>query len=170
MPRNLSRSAASTLLLILTTGILPGILAGRPQRPPSQAASPSGDQIPHLWKSETTSHEYRVQIDGDVLRAEWVNLPADLARNGAFVRTECRRVGNRWIGTTRSRLLLPCTDVPGPSGRHPSAWCSLVTRTEIDTVSPEGITGRAQAPTRLDCQACKLLDAEWKDFAWTPKK
>lgn len=136
----------------------------------AQAAPHAGSPIPHLWKSQTTNNEYRVRIDGDVLRADWVNLPGDLARNGAFVRTECRRVGKRWIGTTRSRLPLPCTEVLGPGGHHPSAWCSLVTRTEIDTVSPDRITGRAQAPTRLDCQACKLLDAEWKDFAWTPGK
>jgi len=170
VPRDLPRSAALILSLILLTGISPGFLARRPQGAPPQPAPPSGDKIPRLWKSQTTTNEYRVRIEGDVLRAEWVNLPADLARNGAFVRTECRRVGSRWIGTTRSRLLLPCTEVPGPGDHHPSAWCSLVTRTEIDTVSPDRITGRAQAPTRLDCQACRLLDAAWKDFTWTPKK
>ena len=122
-----------------------------------------------VWKSQTTGHAYRVRIEGDVLRAEWVNLPADLAGHGAYVRTECRRVGGKWIGTTRSRQPLPCTEVTTPEGRHPSAWCALVTRIEIDSITPERIAGRAQAPVRLDCQACKLLDAEWKDFVWTPK-
>lgn len=137
----------------------------------SAAGGPSRQQAApdRVWKSQTTGNEYRVRVEGDVLRAEWVNLPADLVQHGAYVRTECRRVGDRWIGTTRSRLLLPCTEVTTPGGRHPSAWCSLVTRTEIDSMTPERIAGRAQAPARLDCQACKLLDAEWKSFVWSPK-
>jgi hypothetical protein len=141
-----------------------GRLAEAGRRPGSDAA------FTRVWKSQTTGNEYRLDVGGDVLHAEWINVPADLSREGAYVRTECRRVGDKWIGTTRSRLPLPCTEVSLPDGRHPSAWCSLVTRTEIDSIAPDRITGRAQAPTRLDCRACKLLDAEWKDFIWTPKR
>jgi len=151
------------VLLLAATLCGPGLTAESARASGSEAAPA------RVWKSLTTGHEYRVRIEGDVLRAEWVNIPPDVARQGAYVRTECRRVGSKWIGTTRSRLPLPCTEVTAPDGRHPSAWCSLVTRTEIDSVSADRIAGRAQAPTRLDCQACKLLDAEWKDFTWTPK-
>jgi hypothetical protein len=143
------------------------LLAGSLSGAQPQVARSSGSET--VWKSETTGHEYRVRIEGDVLRAEWANVPPEMGRQGAYVRTECRKVGTRWVGTTRSRLLLPCTEVSTPDGHHPSAWCSLVTRTEIDTISADRITGRAQAPKHLDCQACKLLDADWKDFTWTPK-
>lgn len=143
--------------------------ASAPAQSPAAPTAAAETVTAQVWKSQTTGHEYRVRIEGDVLHADWVNVPPDLARQGAYVRTECRRVGSKWIGTTRSRLLLPCTEVTAPDGRHPSAWCTLVTRTEIDSISPESITGRAQAPRRLDCKACKLLEAEWKDFSWTPK-
>lgn len=155
----------------LLVAVLSGLLTARVPGAQAPATGSSGQAaVARVWKSQTTGHEYRVSIQGDVLRAEWVNLPADLIRQGAYVRTECRRAGNRWIGTTRSRQPLPCTEVTTPEGRHPTAWCSLVTRTEIDSIAPDRISGRAQAAVRLDCQACKLLDAEWKDFVWTPIK
>lgn len=162
---------ATALVAGIVSGTLSGLASARLSGTKAPAVTSSGPQAAagRIWKSQTTGHEYRVRIEGDVLHAEWVNLPADLVRQGAYVRTECRRVGNKWVGTTRSRLPLPCTEVTAPDGRHPSAWCSLVTRTEVNSVAPDRISGRAQAPARLDCQACKLLDAEWKDFVWTPK-
>lgn len=161
MPRFTILPAA--LVTLLATG------ASAPAQSPAVPPAPSEAGTAQVWKSQTTGHEYRVRIEGDVLHADWVNVPPDMARQGAYVRTECRRVGSKWIGTTRSRLLLPCTEVTAPDGRHPSGWCALVTRTEIDSISPQSITGRAQASRRLDCKSCKLLEAEWKDFSWTPK-
>ena len=148
---------------LLVAGLL--IAAQTPRLPvPAPTAPPY-----RLWRSETTGNVYRVRVDADTLYAEWVNIPPDLARHGAYVRTECRRLGARWIGTTRSRLRLPCTVVAGPQG-HPAGWCSLVTRTEINAVTADRITGRAQAPRRLDCRSCKLLEADWKDFVWVPAR
>ena len=166
-PLRLAMLAAS-----LGAGILAVLMTARLSGAHAQALGSSVQPTAagSVWKSQTTGHEYRVSIQGDVLRAEWVNLPAELVRQGAYVRTECRRVGGKWIGTTRSRQPLPCTEVTTPEKRHPTAWCSLVTRIEIDSIAPDRVTGRAQAPIRLDCQACKLLDAEWKDFVWTPSK
>jgi len=148
---------------LLVAGLL--LAAQTPRLPaPAPTAPPY-----RLWRSETTGNVYRVHIEAETLYAEWVNVPPDLARGGAYLRTECRRLGSKWIGTTRSRLRLPCTEVSSAKG-HPTGWCSLVTRTEINTVSADRITGRAQAPRRLDCQSCKLLEAEWKDFVWVPAK
>lgn len=169
MLTRLLRCAGAAALLVAS---IESALVSAAQVSGAQAAARSSAQettTGRIWKSLTTGHEYRVRIEGGVLHAEWVNLPADLVRHGAYVRTECRRVGDRWVGTTRSRLPLLCTEVTTPEGRHPSAWCSLVTRTEIDSITPDRITGRAQSPAHLDCQACKLLDAEWKEFAWAPK-
>jgi hypothetical protein len=156
------------LAALLIAGTFSLATAQSPQ--PATEAEAGGKASSRVWKSQTTGNEYRVAVEGDVLRADWVNVPPEMIRQGAYVRTECRRVGDKWIGTTRSRLLLPCTEVAAPDGHHPRSWCSLTTRTEIDSIAPERITGRAQAPTRLDCQVCKLLDAEWKDFIWTPRR
>jgi hypothetical protein len=141
-------------------------LAFASQTPHVSAPAPNAPPF-RMWRSETTGNVYRVRVEGDTLFAEWVNIPPDLARRGAYVRTECRRLGSEWIGTTRSQLSLPCTEVSGPHG-HPTSWCSLVTRTEINTVSSDRITGRAQAPHRLDCRSCKLIEADWKNFVWVP--
>jgi hypothetical protein len=162
-----SQLRLTNLAMLLVAASLPVPPTSGPAQAQEQAQR-AGKSV-HLWKSQTTGNEYRVSIEGDLLRAEWVNIPAELRRNGAYVRTECRRVGTNWVGTTRSRLRLPCTEVAMANGRHPLAWCSLVTRIELDSMSPDRITGRAQAPTRLDCHACKLLDAEWKSFTWILK-
>jgi hypothetical protein len=119
------------------------------------------------WKSQTTGNEYRVRIEADTFRAEWTNVPADVAGHGGYIRTECKRVGSKWIGTTRS--LLPCTAGSGPNAKIVN-WCPLVTRTEIDSIAPDRITGRAQAVHRSDCESCKLLETVWKDFVWAPKR
>lgn len=134
-----------------------------------QAAKPStvNGSLSAIWKSQTTGNEYRVTIQGDTFRAEWTNVPQQVASHGGYVRTECKRVGSKWVGTTRS--LLPCTGGSGPTARILN-WCPLVTRTEIDSIAPDRITGRAQAIGQSDCQSCKLLEAVWKDFVWAPKK
>ena len=136
-----------------------------PKPPSLPTPAPAAPLYPE-WKSQTTGNEYRVRVQGDSFYAEWTNLSPDFASHGAYVRTECRRVGSKWIGTTRSRL--PCTGGPGPKPKVLN-WCPLVTRTEIDSIAPDRITGRGQAIRRSDCQSCKLLETEWKDFVWTPK-
>lgn len=120
-----------------------------------------------IWKSQTTGNEYRVRIQGDTLFAEWTNVPPAWAGNGAYIRTECRRLGLKWIGTSRSRL--PCIEGSGPKARIVN-WCPLVTRTEIDSVTADRITGRGQAIRHSDCQTCKLLQTAWSDFVWTRKR
>lgn len=150
------------ILALLGCGLLmAGQGAARGPEPASRASSSS------VWKSQTTGNEYRVRIETDTFHAEWTNVPPDVAGHGGYVRTECKRIGSKWIGTTRS--LLPCTGGAGPGAKILN-WCPLVTRTEIDSIAPYRITGRAQAIRRSDCQSCKLLEAVWKDFVWTPKR
>jgi hypothetical protein len=120
-----------------------------------------------IWKSQTTGNEYRVRIQGDTLFAEWTNVPPAWAGHGAYIRTECRRLGLKWIGTSRSRL--PCIEGSGPKARIVN-WCPLVTRTEIDSLTADRITGRGQAIRHSDCQTCKLLQTAWSDFVWTRKR
>jgi hypothetical protein len=117
------------------------------------------------WKSQTTENEYRVRVEKGVFHAEWVNVPADWAKQGAYLRTECRRTGRKWVGTSVSHL--PCTVGEG-QGTYIVKWCDLQTQTEIDSISHQRITGRGQRQSKIDCDQCKILEASWADFFWTP--
>jgi len=150
------------VLSLLCAGVIRAGQAPRAAKPPTHGSLSSS-----VWKSQTTGNEYRVQIEGDTFRAEWTNVPQQVASHGGYVRTECKRLGSKWVGTTRS--LLPCTAGSGATARVLN-WCPLVTRTEIESIAPDRITGRAQAIRQSDCQSCKLLEAVWRDFVWAPKR
>ncbi|PYV24718.1 MAG: hypothetical protein DMG27_12145 [Acidobacteria bacterium] len=119
------------------------------------------------WKSQTTGNEYRVWVEKDAFHAEWVNVPEDMARHGAYLHTLCRYTGSKWVGTSES--LLPCTEGEGPDQRTVN-WCKLQTRTEIDSIARDRITGRGQTIKRVDCQSCKPLETGWAAFVWVPKR
>lgn len=141
--------------------------------PPHTAQAAAGHRtqakasIPAEWKSETTKNEYRVQISANSLTAVWTNIPKPLLQHGAYVRTECRRVGTKWIGTTRSYLPFSCGK--GSAGHEPPThWCHILTRTEISSLAPARIEGRGEALKSFDCDHCKVLQKEWKPFIWAP--
>ncbi|HKS95561.1 MAG TPA: hypothetical protein VJV74_05440 [Terriglobia bacterium] len=120
-----------------------------------------------VWKSETTGNEYNVQVSDDVLRAEWVNLPAAMVQQGVYLRTECHRMGSKWVGASDSRL--PCS-VSSENGERVIRSCDLRTRIEIDSIEANRITGQAETLRRVDCQACKVLESGWTSFVWRPKQ
>lgn len=131
-------------------------------------ASPSDLKLlPKLWRSETSGNSYRVAVSGELFQADWVKLPAVMARHGAYVHTECHRQGAKWVGTSSS--LLPCTVGQGPD-EHLAQWCKIQTRTEIDSLSSDRITGHGQTVKKVDCQTCKLLDTGWAAWTWTPER
>jgi hypothetical protein len=143
-------------------------VAGQQSAQPAAAqAAPKSNVRPawKTWKSQTTGNEYRVHVEKGVFHAEWVNVPADWAKQGAYVRTECRRTGGKWVGTSVSHL--PCTSGEGQSAQI-AKWCDLQTQTEIDSITPQRIAGRGQRQSKIDCQQCKILEASWADFVWTP--
>jgi hypothetical protein len=105
-------------------------------------------------------------MDKDRLHTEWVNLPPALAQAGAYVHSESRRAGTKWIGTVRSYL--PCET--RESDKRLSNRCHLETRIEIDSMTADRITGRAQALRKFDCKACRVIETAWADFVWTPKE
>ena len=119
--------------------------------------------LPQIWKSATTGKEYRVKIDGDRFTAEWSNLPPLAAKQGAYIRSECRRSGTRWIGT--SRILLPCGL---PDGK--TKMCPMMLRLEVDHISPERITGGGEILRDFDCGSCEVRKTGWGPFTWTPER
>ena len=104
------------------------------------------------WKSLTTGNEYRVWVENEVFHAEWVNVPEDMARHGAYLHTLCRHTGSKWAGTSES--LLPCTVGEGADQRTVN-WCKVETQTEIDSIAEDRITGRGQTIKKVDCHSCK---------------
>lgn len=144
-------------------------LSSNAQQP---AALKKDRQIPappasaRIWKSLTTGNEYSVWTDNDRLYAEWVNVPKELAERGAYTRSECRRAGARWVGT--SQHYRPCDTTE--NGKHTRNWCHLVTKIEFDSVEANRMAGRAEGLRRFDCANCRILETVWKDFEWVPKE
>jgi len=133
---------------------------------PKPAASSAGT-AGKIWVSQTTHHEFRVKIENDLFSAEWVNIPPTSAKLGAYMRTECRRSGTRWIGT--SRVLLPCAK-PGEAPGKITRTCPMTFRFEVDTITPERISGRGESLKELDCEKCEIRETGWAPYVWVPKK
>lgn len=105
-------------------------------------------------------------IENERFHAEWVNIPLPSAKKGAYIRSECRRVGSKWIGTSHSYL--PCESVE--ENKAVRNWCRLLTRIEIDTVAADRITGRGEGARKFDCRTCKVLETYWANFVWVPQQ
>ena len=129
--------------------------------------APQMRSLPKLWRSETTGNQYRVEISRDILHADWIRLPTALAKQGAFLRTDCRRKGQKWVGKSSSRL--PCEVVQGAAERL-ARLCNIETRTEIDSISPDRIAGHGETLKKVDCGTCKVLASGWTAWSWVPAK
>ena len=151
-------------VFILHLATLP--LRAQQVKPPNRTRPPQVTRPPaQVWRSLTTGKEYSVRVDAQTLYAEWVNVPPPLVQGSAYIRSECRRVGTRWVGISRSYL--PCDTMEG--NRRVQNWCNLVTRIEIDSMTADRITGRAEAIRRFDCERCRILEKVWAKFEWVPK-
>jgi hypothetical protein len=120
-----------------------------------------------IWISETTGKEYHVTANNDAFHAEWVNISPESAAHGAFIRTECKRQGSKWVGTSAS--FLPCSVGADPKAKLDN-WCHLETKFEIESITADRITGRGEAIKKFDCATCKILDSEMRGFFWSPKR
>jgi hypothetical protein len=163
------RAKPFRLVIILLCGILATTslqLSSKGQGAPKPAGTKSAAKataFPQLWKSASTGKEYRVKIEGDHFTAEWSNIPPPAAKQGAYIRSECRRSGTRWIGT--SRILLPC---PLPDGKM--KMCPMLLRFEVDFISSDRITGGGEILREFDCGACEVRRTGWGPFNWAPKR
>ncbi len=137
------------------------------QKSPSSKRTSSEAAHSKIWRSETTGKEYRVRVEKDRLYADWVDIAPKVARQGAYIRTECRRLGSKWIGT--SRIYLPCTVGTGAE-EHLANRCHFLMRMEIDSVTSDRITGRAETYKDFDCQTCKVKETVWGNFTWVPER
>jgi len=138
-----------------------------PAQPATATSKPASDQLPKIWHSETTQHDFRVEVTKDLFRAEWVNIPPAAAKQGASIHTECRRTGSKWVGRSSINMLFA---IPGAPAGKDTKLCSLTIRFEVDSVSPEKITGRSEALHSFDVNSCRVDQTSWGEFTWVPKK
>jgi len=164
-------AGAKQKLVAMMATLLAIPLFGTSAQQPTESAQPAATttkpaSVPKIWRSDATRHDFRVEITNDVFRADWVNIPPAVARQGAYIRTECRRTGSIYVGV--SSINMPFA-VPGaPSGR--TRLCSVNVRFEVDSVSAQKITGHSETLRDFDVNACRVLETTWGEFAWVPKK
>ena len=134
-----------------------------------QASPPDAEagQMPDLWRSLTTGKEYFVRMDKSHFYAQWVNLPAVSKQHGAYIHTTCELKGSKWAGT--SDIYMPCMVGEGKDDKVANS-CHLNLRIEIDSITKDRITGRAQTLKKFNCVACKVVEAGWANFEWVPAK
>jgi hypothetical protein len=146
------------------------LFATEPQQPKPPARSKAaavGQGVSKVWKSQKTSREYRVRVENEAFYAEWVNIPPDAARQGAYIRTECRRAGLKWVGSSSINMLFA---VPGAPAGKDTKICHLTVRFEVDSISPEKIVGHSETLRNFDVNKCQVLQTTWGEFSWVPKK
>ena len=135
--------------------------------PVPSAPPPLPGQLPKIWHSESTKHDFRVEVTKDLFRADWVNVPPSAAKQGASIRTECRRAGDKWVGSSTVKMLFA---IPGAPAGKDTKLCSLTVRFEVDSISAEEITGHSEALHSFDVNTCRVQETKWGDFTWIPKK
>lgn len=161
----MSAKASSIVLLcgVLSAASLPFCSENQSTAKSAASAAVKAGAFPQLWKSASSGKEYRVKVESDRFTAEWSNIPPQAAKQGAYIRSECRRTGSRWIGT--SRILLGCAL---PDGK--TKMCPMLLRFEVDFISPDRITGGGEILRDFDCGTCEVRKTGWGPFTWTPKK
>jgi len=162
-------AALVKLMALLVLSPFPGAAQKplTPAQPATATSKPASGQLPKIWHSQATQHDYRVELTKDLFRAEWVNIPPAAAKQGAYIHTECRRTGSKWVGSTSIKMLFA---VPGAPPGKDTKLCSLTMRFEVDSVSPEKITGHSEALHIFDVNACRVQETRWGEFTWIPKK
>ena len=137
-------------------------------KPPAPAKPTRGEaERWQIWKSTTSGREYRVRVDKDRFLADWANIPPEAAKHGAYIHTECRRAGAKWIGT--SRVFLPCAKAGKAEGKTTNV-CHITLRFEVDSITPQKITGGGDILRDFDCEKCEVRRTDWGSFVWVPKR
>jgi hypothetical protein len=160
-------------LMMLMALLVIAPFAAAAQKPTTPAKSgpaapkSASSQLPKIWHSESTKHDFRVDVTKDLFRAEWVNVPPSAAKQGASIRTECRRAGDKWVGSSSVNMLFA---IPGAPAGKDIKLCSLTVRFEVDSISPEKIAGHSEALHSFDVNTCRVQETKWGDFTWLPKK
>lgn len=158
--------ALTALLMISTFAAADQKTAATP-KPVAAAAKTATAGLAKVWLSESSHKEFRVDVSHDVFHAEWINVPAASAKQGAFIRTECRKSGDKWVGTSKISMLF---GIPGAPAGKDTKLCTLSVRFEVDSISPDKISGHSESLHGFDVNTCRVQQTAWVPFEWVPKK
>ena len=129
-----------------------------------------------IWTSLKSGRDFRVRIDGNYIYTEWVNLPPVLQSTAAFMRTELKKDGEKWIGKVRLNLpyafkssYMDFWRTGQQMGTENVNWCRDESEFEIDSMSDSRIEGQSLSPSSFDVKKCKPGKKEWQTFTWIPK-
>lgn len=129
-----------------------------------------------VWTSLKSGRDFKVRIDRDYVYTEWVNLPPVLQSTAAFMRTELKKDGEKWIGKVRLNLpyafkssYMDFWRTGQQMGTENVNWCRDESEFEIDRISDSRIEGRSLSPSSFDVKKCKPGKKEWQSFTWIPK-
>lgn len=128
---------------------------------PESSTTSSTTSRERIWTSMTSGRDYRVRIDGDYIYAQWVNMPTALQSTTAFVRSQVKKSGDKWVG--KSVAYLPFKD-----GRSVK-WCRFEDDFEIDSVSESRIEGRSKKWSSVNVKKCEPENMVSDSFVWIPK-
>jgi hypothetical protein len=118
-----------------------------------------------LWTSMTSGRDFKLRREGEFLYTEWVNLPEHLKNSGVFIRSELKKEGDVWRGTSHSRFSCQYSW----RGQLTTNWCSDEVKFEINKISATRIEGWSETPKIWDCRKCQGKQKESKPFVWIPK-
>ena len=137
---------------------------------------PAGLGAESVWTSLTSGRDYKLRRDEDHIYIEWVNLPPELQATAAFIRSEMKKVGDRWVGTSRSSLpygyqssYMDFWKTGQQMGTENVKWCTSEQQFEILKIEETRIEGRAMHAKSFDVKKCKPGNLEWQPFTWIPK-
>jgi hypothetical protein len=129
-----------------------------------------------IWTSVTSGRDFKLRVDGDHIYTEWINLPLQLQTTTAFMRSELKKVGDKWVGKSRSNMPYEYKSKYFDFWKNGQTvgtvnvnWCQLEFDFEIDTLTDTRIDGRGMGFTTIDAKKCKPGKMEWKTFTWIPK-
>ena len=160
------RIAGCMAALLSVWGFLAGLIAQQPKPSPEPPRFPAPPATSRIWKSLTTSKEYRVWTGNGRLYAERINIPPAVAVQGTSIRIECRRANGRWLGTAQNHL--PCDTTE--NGKRVTNFCRLTSKIEFNPIEVNRMTGRTEWIRRFDCANCKIIEPVWVNFEWVPKE
>ena len=159
---------ALALGVVMASAMAAAQQAAPAAKPAPAASQPSGGKLPTIWHSEASNKDFRVKIEGDVFHAEWVNLPPAAAKQGAYMRIDCRRTGTKWAGS--ASVYQGFADPAASAGKEVRKMCHLTTRFEVDSITAEKIAFHTEALRDFDFSKCQVLKTAWEEFVWFPKK
>lgn len=120
------------------------------------------------WKSLASGTTRILRFEGDYIYSETV-WSEELRKLGVFTIAEVKKQGDKYVGTTRGRVVWWDTN-PYTREKVITHSCTTEFAIELTSVTPNRIEGRGFSPpqeAKLDKKKCRFSKpSEWQSFVW----